>query len=110
VANPITALTMQRLEVFGRHDIRALSLALLAEGLAVARADGVRLEADEAPQILATLLAYPTDASTSMYFDRQRGRPLEIDALLGAIVACGSRHGVPTPLNTALLTLLRAIS
>jgi 2-dehydropantoate 2-reductase len=110
VANPITALTMQRLEVFGRHDIRALSLALLEEGLSVARADGARLEADEARRILATLLEYPTDASTSMYFDRQRGRPLEIDALLGALVARGSRHGVPTPLNTALLTLLRAIS
>jgi len=74
-----------------------------------ARADGARLEADEAGRILATLLEYPTDASTSMHFDRQRGRPLEIDALLGALVARGSRHGVPTPLNTALLTLLRAI-
>ena len=108
VANPITALTMQRLAVFGRPDIRALSLALLEEGLAVARADGTRLEADEAPRILATLLDYPPDASTSMHFDRERGRPLEIDALLGEIVTRGGRHGVPTPLNTALLTLLRA--
>jgi 2-dehydropantoate 2-reductase len=110
VANPITALTMQRLAVFRRPDVRALSLALLEEGLAVARADGVRLEADEAPRILATLLDYPPDASTSMHFDRERGRPLEIDALLGTIVARGARHGVPTPLNTALLTLLRVIA
>jgi 2-dehydropantoate 2-reductase len=109
VANPITALTMRRLAVFDREDVRALSLALIEEGLAVARADGIRLEADEAARILATLLDYPPDASTSMYFDRARGRPLEVDALLGAIVTRGARHGVPTPLNTALLTLLRAM-
>jgi len=30
--------------------------------------------------------------------------------LTGAIVAAGERHGIATPLNRALLTLLRAIS
>jgi 2-dehydropantoate 2-reductase len=108
VANPLTALTMQRLSVFRRDDIKALSLALLEEGVAVARAEGVRLAPDEAPRILAALLAYSADASTSMYFDRLSGRPLEIEALTGAIVTCGARHGLPTPLHTALLTLLRA--
>jgi 2-dehydropantoate 2-reductase len=110
VANPLTALTMQRLSVFRRDDVKALSLALLEEGVAVARAEGVRLAPDEAPRILAALLAYPADASTSMYFDRQSGRQLEVEALTGAIVACGNRHGLATPLNTALLTLLRAAS
>jgi 2-dehydropantoate 2-reductase len=108
VANPLTALTMQRLSVFRRDDVKALSLALLEEGVAVARAEGVRLAADEAPRILDKLLAYSAEASTSMYFDRVSGRPLEVEALTGAIVACGERHGVATPLNTAMLTLLRA--
>jgi 2-dehydropantoate 2-reductase len=45
-----------------------------------------------------------------MYFDRLAGRPLEADALTGAIVAAGERLGIPTPLNGALLTLLRAVS
>jgi 2-dehydropantoate 2-reductase len=108
VANPLTALTMQRLAVFRRDDVKALSLAMLEEGVAVARAEGVRLAPDEAPRILAALLAYSADASTSMYFDRLSGRPLEIEALTGAIVACGDRHGLATPLNTAVLTLLRA--
>jgi 2-dehydropantoate 2-reductase len=108
VANPLTALTMQRLSVFRHDDVQALSLALLEEGVAVGRAEGVRLAPDEAPRILAALLAYSADASTSMYFDRMSGRPLEVEALTGAIVACGDRHGVATPLNTAVLTLLRA--
>jgi 2-dehydropantoate 2-reductase len=45
-----------------------------------------------------------------MYFDRLAGRALEVEALTGAIVAAGERHGIATPLNRALLALLRAIS
>jgi 2-dehydropantoate 2-reductase len=110
VANPITALTLRRQAVFRRDDVKTLCLAILDEAAAVGRADGARLAADEAEKILATLLTYPADAGTSMYFDRLGGRPLEVEALTGAIVAAGERHHVPTPLNRMLLTLLRATS
>jgi 2-dehydropantoate 2-reductase len=110
VANPITALTQRRQAVFRREDVKTLCLAILDEAAAVGRADGARLGADEAEKILATLLTYPADAGTSMYFDRLGGRPLEVEALTGAIVAAGERHHLPTPLNRMLLTLLRATS
>ena len=110
VANPITALTLQRQAVFRRDDVKALCLAVLDEAAAVGRADGARLAADEPAQILNTLLTYPADAGTSMYFDRLAGRPFEAEALTGAIVAAGARHRVATPLNGLLLTLLRATS
>jgi 2-dehydropantoate 2-reductase len=110
VANPITALTLQRQSVFRRDDIKALCLAILEEAATVGRADGARLMPDEADLILASLLTYPADAGTSMYFDRLAGRPFEADALTGAIVAAGERHGVPAPLNGVLLALLRATS
>ncbi len=74
------------------------------------RADGAQLPADEPEQLLTTLLTYPPDAGTSMYFDRLAGRPLEIEALTGAVVAAGERHRMPTPLNRMLLTLGRAAS
>ena len=45
-----------------------------------------------------------------MYFDRLAGRPLEIEALSGAVVAAGERLGVATPLNRALLVMLRAVN
>jgi 2-dehydropantoate 2-reductase len=109
VANPITALTRQRQAVLRRDDVRALCLAVLDEAVTVARADGARLAADEAEQTLSTLLTYPAEAGTSMYFDCLAGRPLEVEALTGAIVAAGERHAIATPLNRALLTLLRAI-
>jgi 2-dehydropantoate 2-reductase len=110
VANPITALTLQRQALFRREDVKALCLAILEEAAAVGRADGARLAEDEPEQILKTLLTYPAEAGTSMYFDRLAGRPFEVEALTGAIVAAGERHRVATPLNRLLLTLLRATS
>ena len=110
VANPVSALTLQRNAVFRREDIHALCLALLEEAAAVGRADGARLDADEAAQSMARLAAIPPDAGSSMYFDRLNGRPLEIEALTGAVVAAGERHHVPTPLLHMLLALARAAS
>jgi 2-dehydropantoate 2-reductase len=59
---------------------------------------------------MAKLMTFGPELGTSMYFDRLAGRPLEADALTGAIVAAGERLGVPTPLNGALLALLSAVS
>ncbi|MDE5440267.1 2-dehydropantoate 2-reductase [Bradyrhizobium sp. CSA207] len=108
VANPITALTLQRQGVFRREDMGALVLCALEEAAAVARADGAQLAADEASQLRAMLLTFPPDAGTSMYFDRLAGRTSEVDALTGAVVAAGERHHIATPLCRMLLTLMRA--
>ena len=62
----------------------------------------------EIEQAMGRLFAVPIDAGSSMYFDRLAGRPLEIDAITGAVVAAGERHGIATPLNRMLLTLARA--
>jgi 2-dehydropantoate 2-reductase len=110
VANPVTALTSQRQAVFRREDIKALCVDILEEASAVGRAAGAKLDADEPAQIMARLLTYPPEAGTSMYFDRLAGRALEVEALTGAIVAAGQRHGIATPLNGALAALLRAVS
>jgi 2-dehydropantoate 2-reductase len=110
VANPMTTLTGRRQEVLRRPDIHALCLAVLEEAVAAARAEGAVLAEDEPARVMATLLTFPPEVGTSMYFDRLAGRTLEVEALTGAIVAAGERLGVPTPLNGALLTLLRAVS
>ena len=83
VENPITALTLQRQAVLRRDDIYALCLAILGEAVAVARADGARLPDEEPTRTMATLLSYPPEAGTSMYFDRLAGRSLEVEALTG---------------------------
>jgi 2-dehydropantoate 2-reductase len=43
-----------------------------------------------------------------MFQDVLRGAPTEIDAICGAIVAVGEKHGVSTPVNRTLWLLLKA--
>jgi 2-dehydropantoate 2-reductase len=110
IANPITALTLQRQSVLRRDDVHALCLEIMAEAIAVAKADGANLADGDAAQTMATLFSYSSDLGTSMYFDRLSGRRLEVEALTGSVVAAGARHRIPTPINRTLLTLLRAVS
>jgi 2-dehydropantoate 2-reductase len=44
---------------------------------------------------------------TSMLQDLEQGRPLEIEALLGAVVEMAEWVEVPTPLCRAILALVR---
>ena len=44
---------------------------------------------------------------TSMLQDLERGRPMEIDALLGAVVELGALTGHATPNCAAVLALVR---
>jgi 2-dehydropantoate 2-reductase len=110
VANPITALTLQRQAVLRRSDIQDLCRGILDEAVAAARAEGVKLGEDETARTIATLENFSGELGTSMYFDRLAGHRVEVEALTGAIVAAGDRHGMAMPLNRALLTLLRAIN
>jgi 2-dehydropantoate 2-reductase len=110
VANPVTALTLQRQKVLRRPDVQDLCRAVLEETAAVARAEGAKLALDEPARAIATLLTFSDELGTSMYFDRLAGRQMEVEALTGAIVAKAEHHGVATPLNRALLALLRAVN
>lgn len=110
VVNPVTALTRTRQGVLQREDIQVLTTALLEEAAAVAQAEGVDLPATAAADTQRLVLTFPHDAGSSMYFDALAGRRLEAEALTGAIVRTGAKHGVPTPMNSAMLALLRALS
>lgn len=87
---------------------------LTVEAVAVAEAEGVRLDAEQTvAHIRATLEAAGRDSRPSTLQDIERGRRTEIDALNAAVVRLGEHHGVPTPANglvTALLTALEARS
>jgi len=89
-------------------ETRALLTAVMTEVVAVARAQGVALQSrDVDEQIAWTERAGAIRTSTTV--DRQRGREMEIDALIGVVVRRGRQHGVPTPCSEVLLALLRAI-
>ena len=109
--NPIGALTgLTHGRVCERPDLRALVSGLVAEGKAVAAAQGIELDAD--PEELIDHAAKPEvayDHKASMLQDVEARRMTEIDYLNGGIVRFGREHGVPTPLNEAIWALVKGV-
>ncbi|MFG2137256.1 2-dehydropantoate 2-reductase [Streptomyces sp. NPDC048650] len=108
-ANPLTALLQQRMGIFADPEMAALTGDLLREAVAVARAEGADVGEPDIGTTLEMYAAVPPDGGSSMLYDRLAGRPLEHEYLTGAVVRAGERHGIATPLNGMLLTLLRAV-
>ncbi|MGY2046622.1 2-dehydropantoate 2-reductase [Methylobacterium sp. JK268] len=109
VANGITALTLRRMTVFREPAVQALARDLMAEVVAVARAEGARITPEDGERILDGYARMGSGGS-SMLYDRLAGRPLEHDYISGAVVEAAERHGIAVPLNRALLALLGGAS
>ncbi|MGC8475458.1 MAG: 2-dehydropantoate 2-reductase [Acetobacteraceae bacterium] len=104
--NPISALTLATLDrITGDPALRALCRGMMLEAKAVAEALGTRFAIDVDKRIAGA--AEVGEHRTSMLQDLERGRPMEIDALLGAVVELGAVTGHAMPLCEAVLALVR---
>ena len=103
--NPVSALTLGTLDrIAGDPGTHAVIARMMAESKAVGEAHGVRFDVD-----IPTRIGWAKDLvghRTSMLQDLERGRAMEIDALLGAVVEMGDVAGVDTPLLDAVLALV----
>lgn len=109
VWNPLSALGRLPYAALARIDgFDALVRGIVAECIAVARADGVEPPPDLLQKVLQIAVAMPGQRSSTAQ-DLARGRTTEIDDLTGHVVRRGAALGVPTPLNAALLTLVHAL-
>jgi 2-dehydropantoate 2-reductase len=79
----------------------------LRESIAVARAKGVPLADDLVDEVQAGTAALPPGARSSMLDDLERGRPLELPWLSGAVVRMGKEIGVDTPIHRFIATVLQ---
>ena len=107
--NTVSAITQRTpRELLASSQARSILLGIMREVVAVARASGVELrESDIDPQLAWTERA--TAIRTSMMVDRERGRAMEIEALIGVVVRGGRAHAVPTPISETVFGLLKAI-
>jgi 2-dehydropantoate 2-reductase len=109
--NPVGALTgLTHGRVCGDPALRRLVSGLVDEGKAVATAQGITLDAD--PEELIDHAARPDvayDHKASMLQDVEARRQTEIDYLNGGIARFGREHSVPTPLNDAILALVKGL-
>lgn len=109
IANPLTALVGHGIGALRSMQMERLSRQLLEEAAAVGRAEGAKLPADIADEVLGWMKGFPADTGTSMLEDRVAGRELETDAMTGTALRLGAKHGIPMPMNEAVMALLSAI-
>jgi len=80
------------------------TLAVISEVAAVAAAEGAAIDPEAVVRFLDSV---PETMESSMQRDQADGRPLEIDAIGGAVVRRAARAGVAVPVTTHLVEELR---
>jgi 2-dehydropantoate 2-reductase len=105
----LTTLTMDP-DAIGRvGGMREVAQGVIAECVAVGRAEGATFAEDYAEHLAAALAARKGNRGNSMYYDRRDGKPLELEERNAVISRLGRKHGIATPFSDMLTALLRAI-
>jgi 2-dehydropantoate 2-reductase len=104
--NPISALTTATLDVVTTDpSTRAIARTMMVEAEGIANRLGITFPLDVDARIAGA--AEVGAHKVSMLVDLERGRPMEIDALLGAVVELARLTGVAAPMCEVVLGLLR---
>jgi 2-dehydropantoate 2-reductase len=104
--NPISALTHATLDVIATEPgTRAVARSMMLEAQAIGEKLGVKFGIDVDKRIAGA--AGVGAHKTSMLQDLERGRPMEIDALVTAVQEMGRLVEVPTPTVDIVLALIR---
>lgn len=105
--NPLSALTGLDTRALTSHSEFSLVVyCLMQEAARAARADGVRLGKRDIDEMFALIRDFDP-IKTSMLVDREKRRPLELEAICGA-VRVRSRHlGVAAPYTDMVYALLK---
>lgn len=110
----ISAVTdLRSFEIMQIPELRATALRSVDEAAAVAKAEGIALDLDEARSVLMRLVdttAGGTGTSkSSMREDLVRRRPTEIDTIHGAVARLARTHAIPTPTIDTMVALVKGM-
>ena len=107
--NPVSALTGAPCDrILDDPLVRAFCSAVMLEAQAIGAAFGIPI--DQRPEQRHAVTRKLGSFKTSMLQDTLAGRPLEIDALVGAVREIGAHLGLGTPNIDALLGLVRLMA
>jgi 2-dehydropantoate 2-reductase len=103
----ITALTGLTLgEVLEVAPTRRLMIDAMHETEAVARARKIPLEPGFLTAMVESLSKFDPGTRSSLYHDLAHEKPMELEALAGAVVRYGEAAGVPTPIQRTIYASL----
>jgi 2-dehydropantoate 2-reductase len=86
----------------------SISAACATEAYLVARARGIALDFDDPVRYVREFGKKIPGARPSMLLDHMAGRKAEVDNINGAIPREGAKIGVPAPVNSIVVALLKA--
>ncbi len=86
----------------GVAETRQQMILLMREVETLSRLDGVPLESDVVEKTLAFMDQVEAQIKPSMQLDVEKGRPFELEGLIGVIGRKGREHGLPTPVADML--------
>jgi 2-dehydropantoate 2-reductase len=104
----VSALLLRSIDIRQNEEIADLMRVLIRECIIVGRAEGAQLDDALEEEIIGGYRKHPLQGINSIHADRLAGRQLEIDARNGAVVRIGEKHGIDTPMNRLIVTLLKA--
>lgn len=96
-------------ELVAFEGVKSEMAALLKEAVAVAQAQGIKIDYDERWLAITSLLEKAIGGKASMLQDVEANRRTEIDVINGAIVDAGLKAGVPTPHNQVMVWLMKSL-
>ncbi len=107
--NPLTALLqISNGELLSHPKARKMMGALARETAEVAEAEHVHLPFSNPVDAAEDVARKTAGNYSSMFQDVLRGAATEIDAINGAVMKRGQKHGIKTPYNKACWTMVRA--
>ena len=89
-------------------EVRSLTGQAAMEVVALSQREGIHLVPGDIDRMFTTLAGLAPEGKTSMLQDVEAGRKTEVEIFAGTVVELGRRHGVPTPVNSVLGTLIAA--
>jgi len=93
--------------LFQMPEARATLRAAMEEIGAVAKANGVTMDADIVERQYNFTLNLKPGTKPSMQLDVEAGKRLEIDAMSGAVVRLGAAKNVPAPVHQTIYVALK---
>lgn len=103
----MTALTRLELgEILGTPETSALLRRAMIEVEDLARARGLDLGEAVTETFLEKLRGFNTHTRSSLSYDLEHGRPMEIEALSGTVVRLGRQLRIPTPVHEIIYASL----
>jgi 2-dehydropantoate 2-reductase len=108
--NTVATLSRRRVgEILDDPESLKLVRTLMEEIAMVARAEGAKISEDRIEAYIAHSQKNLRALKTSTQQDLERGKPLEFEALSGAVVRAARRHGIRVPAVEAIYALMRLL-